>query len=648
MLFAAVPLPRPVLLLALLVFIAAPPLVSAGTADPQIRTDHPWYPGELACSSFERLRETQAELFARVTGQSVATDEQRALASWLWRTTHYAHGEEGAEDLWGKGFTKGGDLRNREYWTGLFAHGFGLCGTTHSQWTAELDALIGQNRGRGVGVAGHNSFEVFLTGGVYGDGKWALLDHDLCTVAFDEKGAGLLSIREVQRDPKRLLDRSHAPARQQGWPICGLHPGDGAVFTEFNVAEYAAGYAAPPPLVHLRRGETLRRFPQPGLDDGKTFVFWGRNYNAGGIPGPERSLTWVNQPEKLFGASKAAKHQVGQARYGNARYTYRPDFAKGDYREGVIEESDQHIVFEFYTPYVIAATPAGAGPWAIYESGCRNGLTLSGKAECQVSISTDQGRSWQECGPLTHGLDLTDHAKGKRQYFLRFGAGAKALAQSGLTITTVCQANSSIMPRLSEERSRIRFEASGQAIVSAGPNLPQAEAHLVEGKFGSPKVTLELAAPRGEQVVAIHAAAHVNSGNPPPPDLKQQIEFSLDGGATWQPLVKDWTIARRGDEPKDLWSQSLVHGAITLAEATTAPIRVRFHNNGNRSFARCEAHLIYRPKRTDDTKLTVAWKNDSGAQQAEHLFTGASGEWALPTGKNVQMLWTELAPVSKP
>src|SRR6266550_8663606 len=106
---------------------------AGGFGDPQVRTDHPWYPGELACSTFDRLAATQAEVYRRVTGASPVTDEQRALASWLWRCTHYSHGEEGAEDLWDQGFTHGGDLRTREYWTGLFAHGFGLCGTTRSR-----------------------------------------------------------------------------------------------------------------------------------------------------------------------------------------------------------------------------------------------------------------------------------------------------------------------------------------------------------------------------------------------------------------------------------------------------------------------------------------------------------------------------------
>src|SRR5437899_2174495 len=82
----------------------------AGVGDPQLRTDHPWYPGELACSTFERLFATQAAVYERVVGVKPATDEQKVLAAWLWRNTHYYHGEQGAEDLWGNGFTTGGDM----------------------------------------------------------------------------------------------------------------------------------------------------------------------------------------------------------------------------------------------------------------------------------------------------------------------------------------------------------------------------------------------------------------------------------------------------------------------------------------------------------------------------------------------------------
>jgi hypothetical protein len=619
----------------------------AGVGDPQLRTEHPWYPGELACSTFDRLFATQAELYHRVTGIKPDTDHHRALAAWLWRNTHYAHGEEGALDLWGRGFTSG-DLRTREYWTGLFAHGFGLCGTTHAQWVAEMEALLGHNRGRCVGVEGHNSFEVFLTGGVYGKGKWVLLDHDVSTVVFDDSGTGLLSIPEVRADWKRLTSRAFKPAKQHGWLVCGLHPDDGGAFRRYVSAEYFAGYAGPPPMVHLRRGETLRRYLRPGLDDGKTFVFWGRNYNTAGIPGPERSHTWINQPEKMFGSRTGTGYRPGQARYGNAVYTYRPDFTTTDYREAVVEESPRHVVFSFSTPFVIAATPANSKPWGIYDPGCKSGLVLRGKASCPVAVSTDAGKTWQEGGSLRDRLDLTDRVKGHRQYLLRLGAGAKELKDAGLSITTICQANPAVMPRLTDGGSTVHFAASGSAVISAGPELPHAQAHLIEGRFGTPKVTLELAAPRDGQVLAVHAAGHVHSSNPPSPRVKYRIDVSTDAGKTWRPMVKDWSITRRGEEPKDFWSQSLCWGALTLDRPTAGPVRVRFANDGGKAYARCEAHLVYQPKGNDDTRVTFAWTDDRGQREASHTFAAGAkpATWTVPTGRNVQTRWVEFAPVA--
>src|SRR6478672_1383278 len=103
---------------ALLLLLLAGP-VAADVGDPQVRTDHPWYPGELSCSTFDRLFATQAELYKRATGRDVSTDEDKALASWYWRNLHYAHGEEGKNDCFATGFDKA--EWNRDYWGGLFA-----------------------------------------------------------------------------------------------------------------------------------------------------------------------------------------------------------------------------------------------------------------------------------------------------------------------------------------------------------------------------------------------------------------------------------------------------------------------------------------------------------------------------------------------
>jgi hypothetical protein len=618
----------------------------ADVGDPQVRTDHPWYPGELACSTFDRLFATEAAVFERVVGVRPVTDEQKALASWFWRNTHYWHGEDGAEDLWGQGFTHG-DVRTRDYWTGLFAHGFGLCGTTHAQWIAEIEALLGHSRGRCVGVDGHNSFEAYLTGGPYRAGKWVLLDHDISTVIFNRDGTALLSLSEIQRDWKRLTDRAFAPERQHGWLVCGLHPDDGGVYRQYAAAEYLAGYAGAPPMVHLRRGEKLRRSLDPGLDDGKTFVYWGRNYNSAGIPGPERPQTWVNQPERMRFSREGTGYHPGQARYANAVYTYAPDFGSGDYREGVITEDDRQVTFEFYTPYIIAATPANDQPWAIYEPGCRNGLVLHGRAACRVSVSTDQGKTWQDGGQFRDGLDLTDLVKGRRQYLLRLQTGARALADSGLRITTVCQGSAATMPHLKDGGSTVNFQSTGRAVVSAGPNLPQARAHVIDGDFGAPRVTLEVATPRGEPAVAVYAAAQIFSGSPPRSEVKYQIDWSADGGRTWKPIVRDWTIPRRGDEPPDFWSQSCCWGNADGEAAKTNRIRIRFRNDGGRPYARCEAHLVYRTAGRDATQVTFAWTETDGKQrEATYRFTERAPDWHIPTGSGVRTRWVEFEPVA--
>ncbi|HYF33982.1 MAG TPA: hypothetical protein VD994_01720 [Prosthecobacter sp.] len=618
-------------------------LATAGIGDAQIRTDHPWYPGELAISTFERLFATQTEQYRRATGIDPKTAEDRALASWFFRNTHYAHGEEGGEDWWGEGFDKGGDTRQREYWTGLFAHGFGLCGTTHSQWTAELQALLGHGRARGVGVAGHNSLEVFLTGGHYGSGRWAMLDHDLSTVIFNDEGSALLGLDDISKSYQTLAKRDHAPQRQRGWLVCGLHPGDGHSYASYSVAEYHAGYAGPPPMVHLRRGEKLRRYFEPGLEDGATFVFWGRNYKAGGIPGPERPLTWVNQPEAMHGSKTGTRHQTGQARYANAVYTYRPDFSSGAYKEGVVSEGEDHVTLEFYTPYIIAATPPNDSPWGIYENGCRNGLVINGKADCAVAISTDGGATWREAGALVPGLDLTDHVKGYRQYHLRFGSDAKGLMTSGLTITTVCQAAVGVLPRLKDGGTRIDHAISGRALVSAGPTKAQAQARLAEGAFGTPKVAFKLATPRGAPVRAIHAAAHVASSTPPDPEIAYQIEFSQNAGKTWQPIVRDWRIVRQGNEPRDFWSQSLCYGSIEIPEGSGRESQVRFRNNGGKRYLRAEVHLEYEVPKREPLRVTYAWRDHAGAHQQTHVFS-TEEPWRLATGTNVETHWVDLEP----
>jgi hypothetical protein len=615
----------------------------AEVGDPQLKTDHPWYPGELAISTFDRLAATQALVYRRETGRSVDTDEDKALASWYWRNLHYAHCQEGAGDYFDAGFNQG--QANREYWHGLFAHGLSLCGTTHAQWSAEMDQLLGHCRGRCVGVVGHVSFEVFLQGGAYGEGKWALLDHDVSTVIFDKDGERLLSIDEIRRGDVNLRSNDYRGERQRGWRIAGLYERDvEGLYDVYNSALYLAGYAGPPPTVHLRSGESLRRYTQPGLDDGKTFVFWGLNRNRGGVAGPQRDRTWVNQPEKMYQSSRDAGSQTGRLRYGNAVYTYKPRFSDRSYREGVVSESDRHVTFEFSTPYVIAATPPNDGPWGIYDDGCTGGLVVHTTA-AGVSVSTDCGQSWQSKVPAAGSVDLTDQVKGHGQYLLRLETGPNTLRDGDATIVTVCQVNSSVIPRLKSGSNKITYAASGRALYSAGPNRDQAGAHVVGGDMDQAGgVTLELATPRGESVVEVYAASHNRSGNPPPADVSYSIDCSLDDGGTWKPIVSDWRIQRRQPEPADLWSQSFTYGHSELA---TRPkqVQIRFDNTGRKTYRRVEAHLMYQVARPTAAKVTFAWTEDGGTEKraARQVDSTAQPQsWTIDTAGIVQTRWVEI------
>ena len=239
-------------------------------------------------------------------------------------------------------------------------------------------------------------------------------------------------------------------------------------------------------------------------------------------------------------------------------------------------------------------------------------------------------------------MDLTDFVKGRRQYFIRFGAGARALAQSGLAMTTVCQANVSVLPRLKDGGTRVNFAASNRAVISAGPNREQAKTRIVAGGFDTPAVTLELASPRQEPIVAVYASAQIASGNPPRPETKYQIDCSTDGGRSWKPIVKDWTIPRRGEEPGDFWSQSFCYGAAEISDATARAVQVRFRNDGGKKYLRAEAHLVYGTPALDATQVTFDWTEESGPRRETHVFAAANNAaWDVPTGQAVRTRWVE-------
>jgi hypothetical protein len=616
-----------------------------GVGDPQLMTDHPFWQGELSCSTFERLAKNQAETYARVTGRKADNDEDKALASWYWRNTHYFHCTLLAEpDI----FKKGGNEAVRDYWAGLFSYGHAMCQENHFQYTAEMEYLLGHARARAVNVEGHTSFEVWVTGGAYDKGKWVLLDSDITTVCFDPEQKAMMNIEELVKANRPQLLTNRAAKDNRGW-LPELHPGDGVgTYRKISVYSLLCGYAGAPPVVNLRPSETLRRFPRPGLGEGErgTLVFWG--ICVDGLDGPNRHITYVTDPSTCFNAAKRPRQENDpdrRGRFGNAVFTYKPDFRSGSYKEGVAAEDDASVTFEHCSPFIMACKPAKKN---CLDPGATLGLVLNGKAECKVCVSTDGMKTFSEPVDFKDGLDLTDLVKGRYQYWLKFISPAPSLAGKDVTIKTCCMANGYVMPHLKADGTQVTFNASGLAAETIGPQAETIIKHVVEGGLDKPSFTVKLKTPHGEKIKTVCWAVRSPTGCPPKPDIAFKAEYSKDG-KEWKVLREGWRIVPPVPyQAPDTWSQSFFYGTQDVASADAAEVQVRISNNLGKTYQMGQFSALYETKNAAKTKVTYGWTEGGQEKTAEHVYPASARmdtSWKVETGKEPKLKWVEMTPV---
>lgn len=613
-----------------------------GVGDPQLMTDHPFWQGELSCSTFERLARTQAAQYERATGRKADNDEDKAIAAWYWRNTHFFHCTPQPEpDVLGAGKAE----TTRDFWAGLFAYGHALCGDNHHQFSGELEYLLGHGRTRTVSVAGHTSCEVFLTGGAYGAGKWVLLDSDIATVAFDQAQSKLLSIADLVAADRKALLTNRAAKDNRGW-LPELCPGDGVgTYTKISAYMLLSGYAGVAPTVRLRPGETLRRYPRPGLGKGDPageLVYSGTTID--GMAGPNRHATWVTEPDKAFNATARPKMETTperRGRFGNAVFTYVPDFAGGGYQAGIAAEDAESVVLAHYSPYVIAAKPAGK---STAEPGATRGLVLNGKAACKVSLSVDGMQTFSEPVDFKDGLDLTDLVKGRYGYWLKLHAPAKDLAGKDLRISTTCMANGYVMPQLKPGGTQVTFNTAPQAVTLFGPQKATLEKNLTAGELGKGSFTIKLRTPRGEKIRRIDFAGRMASGSPPKTEVMYKAEYSKDGTA-WLPLKEGWQVKPPVEFTyPDSWSQSFFYGGKEV-EGLEGEVLVRLSNSGNRGMLMGQFALTYAVPNTGATRVTYGWSENGQEKTAEHLYPAGAAmdaSWKIDTGAAAKMGWVEM------
>ena len=618
---------------------------TGGVADPQLMSNHPFFKGELAYSTFERLFASQAELYTRVTGRKVDNNEDKAIASWFWRNTHYFHCAVIPEpDILGVGKHE----VTCDYWAGLFSYGHGMCQESHYQYTAEMEKLLGHCYGRAVGLGGHTSFEVCLKGGAYDKGRWVLLDQDISTVCFDKEQKALIGIDEIMKTPKGELLTNRKAKENRGW-LPELYEGDGDLY--YGGPKFWAplsGYVCAPPSVHLRTGETLKRYPRPGFgaSDEKTVAFWG--LSPDGMIGPNRHISFVSKPDKFFNASARLKHENDpkkRARYGNAVFVYTPNFKDSSYKEGVVAEDDTSVTFMHASPYIIAVKPASV---KCYDAGSTLGLVLNGSATCKVCISLDGQKTFSEPIDFKDGLDYSDLVKGRYQYWIKFLAPAKDLSDKNITITTRCMANGYVMPHLKSEETQITFNTSDFAVLNVGPQKEDFIKSIIEGGLDKPSFVSKLNSPHGEKIKTIYWAVRAGTGTPPRPELEFKAEYSADG-KEWKILNDKWRVnPPEPYDPPDTWSQSFFYGSSDISADGLKEVQIRISNNKGRTYIMGQFALSYQIKPTASTKVVYCWEDEGKEAKEEHIYPiGAKMDesWKIKTGKDPILKWIEMTPV---
>jgi hypothetical protein len=615
--------------------------------DPQIMTDHPVYRGELACSTLDRNIADAYRIYNERYGHMPASETERLIALWMWKCEHYMHVCDNKVYLGPASLESepSGWSDCRDYELTQFSFGFGLCYSVHAQMSALVARALGGDitRVRCPTVVGHTPFEAFV------DGRWVLADFTTGMMVFEDDGrpVGVLDIvKHVDAgdeawltDPKRGGPYKIAlgPA---GHTLAGYKH-------EWHV-QMLFGYNGMPIVYSLRSGESFTRMLDPGLEDGKTWVFWGRDYfTLGGGPkhGPWRGETFLD--DCPIGNGKKGR---GKGYYGNGVFEYAPSLVDGRYKEGVEAEkdtafkggvlkgktADAFVTFKHLSPYVIAARSIQGGDreWKLLDEKCADGAIVSGVAagKVPVKVSIDAGQTWQDAGVAegSFRIDFTDVVKGRHFYLIRFGLTREDGLKS-LNLRTVTQVSRAVFPRLKDGGTKITYASSGQSVIHAGPSQYLAEPLR--------RKDLETDGVRVYEVKAPGAIRFANgvlraSG----PGLGPwSVEFSLDAGKTWLAGMRPVTL-KEGDSEWGNGHHAYAWAEMPFPDNTSKDLLVRF---GKGTLYHCQVFAAYEAKNTSALNVTYSWQEGDKTREFSHKVKSGKpyDTWAVPTGQDVKTKW---------
>jgi hypothetical protein len=409
------------------------------------------------------------------------------------------------------------------------------------------------------------------------------------------------------------------------------------------------GFNGMPIVYTLRSGESFTRYLEPGMADGKTFMFWAKDYyNHGSKPfhGPYRHDTFLD--DYPMGNGKKGRHLVRQS---NGVFEYDVPLAGGKYKDGVKAEkgtaldgdtlkgkaADAAVIFEHASPYVIAAWPEKRGDreWMLLAEKCVDGAVASGTAvgKVPVQVSVDGGREWKEAG-VAEGefkVDFTDIVKGRHFYQVRLGLPADGGIKS-LKLRTVVQVGRGVVPRLKDGGTKVTYQAGGQGVIHGGPSQYLADPLRRKDLETEGFRVMEIKAPGAIRFASGMMRASGPARGP------WSVAFSLDCGKSWKVGMKEVTLT-----PEDSgWGGGRhAYAWAEMAFPDNKDARSVLVKVGKGNISHAEVYATYQQPATSALEVTYAWTE--GDQEKTDTHKIAAGKiadtWTVPTGKGAKTKW---------
>ncbi|HYF48704.1 MAG TPA: PKD domain-containing protein, partial [Planctomycetota bacterium] len=637
---------------------------SGPVGDPQIKTDHTYYQGELAYSTLPRLVASALNTPGRPTTGNTARDN--VLKLWYWRVEHYYHHMSPAEYLL-PGVTPSPSADNPlmtayDCLSQQFSYGYGLCGTNHGTIRPILETAGFESRRRGLyGDTGHE---------VKYNGRWAMMNTDSVSMISltNSTTSDFASVDEIinnvnllQLNPLNLPQYTaggtssktyagtHSPDwyfyYEQGFPLAPLSS------TNAGKPMYAEGYQARPIQYELKRGEKFTRFKDRdgiGAYLGETgYRYWGSQL-AGG---PFRDWSHVGKAPAL--PTPPNSNGIGNNRYGNGLYEWSPEISTGEFLDGV-SARDVNVVFDgtspklralsgtgkvtlkFFSPYVIVAKPSDGVDPAL--AGATGGAWIVPNAvgSVPVEVSVNNGATWTSLGNLsgTTKLDFTDHVKGRYSYLLRLTVSNTA-GLDGLQLRTAVMIAEGVWPWLKDSNSTITYAAGGTGVVEVIPDYSSQTAADTFKVADSGNVTFSamnasntfaytstnnqpcfvtyrVSAPPGKVLTKIHGAADASIKVYPDAggSHHSRLWVSTDNGATFTKFGE----YKSPDDGQLSHGWSYGSADVSAAGVNNALVKVEFYNNGWTARLRyVRLYGEYSQTVGSNLKITHLWDDAGGA-----------------------------------